>query len=96
MEVNLCKNSKKIEIDYSQNSVKIFFDQSAKCGQDGKKIIIVCVCFFFVISCRVRFFPFSSDFGSIFGLLCKCMSPRSESQCEEKNHYHEIPCFVKC
>lgn len=43
IEVDLCKNSKnrKIEIDYSQRSVKMFFDQSAKCGQNGKRIIII-------------------------------------------------------
>lgn len=55
MEVNLCKISKKIEIDYRQSSVKMFFDQSAKCGQDGKKFYN---CFHVCVCVRERYFNF--------------------------------------
>lgn len=40
IQVDLCNNSKKIEIDYSQSAVKIFFDETAPCGSDCKFILI--------------------------------------------------------
>ncbi|XP_031627910.1 cation-independent mannose-6-phosphate receptor isoform X2 [Contarinia nasturtii] len=33
--VDLCKKSKKIEIDYTQSIVKMFFDETAVCGSDS-------------------------------------------------------------
>lgn len=55
IEVNLCKNSKQIEIDYAQSTVKLFFDQKAQCGQDGKRIVIasffLCTLHNFVFLC---------------------------------------------
>lgn len=40
IQVDLCKNDKKIEVDYTQSTIKMFFDQNAKCGQDGKRIVV--------------------------------------------------------
>lgn len=41
IQVDLCKNDKKIEIDYTQSTVKMFFVQNAQCGQDGKRVRVV-------------------------------------------------------
>lgn len=41
IDVDLCTANKRIEIDYSQSAVKVFFEQPAKCGQDGKEFLII-------------------------------------------------------
>lgn len=41
IDIDLCKASMRIEIDYLQSAVKLFFDQPAKCGEDGKEFLII-------------------------------------------------------
>lgn len=45
IEINLCNIIERTEIDYTQSAVKLFFDQKAACGNDGKKLH-ACLFFF--------------------------------------------------
>lgn len=38
IDIDMCNNSKTVEFDYTQSAIKLFFDQKAPCGKDGKKM----------------------------------------------------------
>lgn len=47
LEIDLCKSKGRIETDYSQGAVMLFFDVKAPCGKDGN---------FYLLKLRISIF----------------------------------------